>query len=71
MLTSEGKLNDIKREFYTIGRSRNTVDAIDGTHIKKTSSTYEHLFVDRKNFHSTIVQTVSDSRLKRLKIVAI
>lgn len=47
------------------------IDAIDGTHIKiKAQTTDEHLYVNRKHFHSINVQCLCDSKLKFLNIVA-
>lgn len=53
MPTNQGALNEIKRGFHEIEGFPNAIDAIDGTHIKiKAQTTDEHLYVNRKHFHS-------------------
>lgn len=71
MPTNQGALNEIKRGFHEIEGFPNAIDAIDGTHIKiKAQTTDEHLYVNRKHFHSINVQCLCDSKLKFLNIVA-
>ena len=46
-----------KEQFYSLGRFPGVIEAIDGTHIPIiASSEDEHLFVNRKGFHSINVQ---------------
>lgn len=71
MPTNQGALNEIKRGFHETEGFPNAIDAIDGTHIKiKAQTTDEHLYVNRKHFHSINVQCLCDSKLKFLNIVA-
>ena len=45
--------------------------AIDGTHIRiKSPSEDEHLYVNRKNYHSVNVQVLCDVSLKFLNVLA-
>ena len=45
--------------------------AIDCTHVRiKSPSIDEHLYVNRKNFHSINIQGVCDAELKFLNIIA-
>ncbi|CAC5395979.1 HARBI1 [Mytilus coruscus] len=61
MPTYSVSLEIVKRGFY----------AVDGTHARiKSPSEDEHIFVNRKNFHSINVPGVCDSYLKFLKIVS-
>ncbi|XP_062572623.1 putative nuclease HARBI1 [Saccostrea cucullata] len=67
------ELNKIKKDFYEIAHFPNTVGAIDCTHIRMKAPTIdEHLYVNRKNYHSINIQGVHvcDSTLKILNIVA-
>ena len=71
MPTNQGALNEIKRGFHEIEGFPNAIDAIDGTHIKiKAQTTDEHLYVNRKYFHSINVQCQCYSKQKFLNIVA-
>lgn len=71
MLTNQGSLNEIKRGLHERAGFPNTIGGIDGTDIKiKAPSTDEHLYVNRKHFHSINVQCVCDSKLKFFNIVA-
>lgn len=71
MATNQGALNEIKRRFHEIAGFPTTIGVIDGTHIKiKAPSTDEHLYVNRKHFHSINVQCVCDSKLNFFNIVA-
>ena len=67
MPTNEDHLNKIKRDFHDIARFPNTVGAIDCT---QSPSIDEHLYVNRKNFHSINIQGVCDAELKFLNIIA-
>ncbi|XP_061166748.1 putative nuclease HARBI1 [Saccostrea echinata] len=65
------ELNKIKKDFYGIAHFPNTVGAIDCTHIRmKAPTTAEHIYVNRKNYHSINIQGVCDSTLKFLNVVA-
>lgn len=61
----------IMRGFSDIAGFPNVIGAIDGTHIRiKSPSLDEHLYVNRKNYHSINVQAVCDSKLRFMNIVA-
>nr|XP_034334755.1 putative nuclease HARBI1 [Crassostrea gigas] len=61
----------IMRGFSDIAGFPNVIGAIDGTHIRiKSPSLDEHLYVNRKDYHSTNVQAVCDSKLRFMNIVA-
>lgn len=71
MPTNQGALNEIERGFHEIPGFPNTIGAIDCTNIKiKAPSTDEHIYVNRKHFHSINVQCVCDFKLRFLNIVA-
>ncbi|CAC5421210.1 HARBI1 [Mytilus coruscus] len=71
MPTDAASLEIIKRGFYEIADFPNVVGAVDGTHVRiKSPSVDEHIFVNRKKFHSINVQGVCDSNLKLLNIVS-
>jgi len=71
MPTDQAELHTIMQGFYDIANFPNIVGAIDGTHVRiKSPSTDEHLYVNRKNYHSINVQGVCDSNLKFLNVVA-
>ncbi|XP_061170751.1 putative nuclease HARBI1 [Saccostrea echinata] len=58
-------------EFSLIANMPNTIGCIDGTHIRiKSPSVDEHLYINRKNYHSINVQGVCDASLKFINIVA-
>jgi hypothetical protein len=53
MPTDQAELHIIMQGFYDIANFPNIVGAIDGTHVRiKSPSTDEHLYVNRKNYHS-------------------
>lgn len=57
MPTSQQQLNKNKLDFYEVAELPNVVGAVDGTHIPIIApKNIEHLFVNRKNFHSINVQ---------------
>jgi len=61
MPTDQVELNTNMQGFHNIADFPN-VRAIDGTHIRiKSPSEDEHLYVNRKNYHSVNVQGVCDS----------
>ncbi|CAC5398924.1 HARBI1 [Mytilus coruscus] len=71
MPTDRAQLHNMMEGFYSIDDFPNIVGAIDGTHIRITSPLEdEHLYVNRKNYHSINVQGVCDSNMKFLNIVA-
>lgn len=71
MPTDQAGLHNIMRGFYEKTNFPNVVGAIDGTHIRiKSPAEDEHLYVNRKNYHSINVQAVCDSSMKFLNIVA-
>ena len=71
MPTDQNALQEIMQNFHTYANFPNVVGAVDGTHIRiKAPSTDEHLYVNRKNYHSINVQGVCDSNMKFLNIVA-
>lgn len=71
MLRNQGALNEINCGLHERAGFHNTIGGIDGTDIKiKAPSTDEHLYVNRKHFHSINVQCVCDSKLTILNIVA-
>lgn len=60
-----------KTEFMENFRFPGVVGAIDGTHIRIVAPTInEHLYVNRKRYHSINVQVVSDANYKILNVVA-
>ncbi|XP_061186799.1 putative nuclease HARBI1 [Saccostrea echinata] len=64
-------INNTILGFSRIANFPNVIGAIDGTHIPvKAPKNDEHLFVNRKNFHSINVMAVCDSRTKFTSIVA-
>ncbi|XP_056435275.1 putative nuclease HARBI1 [Gadus chalcogrammus] len=69
--TQPAELNSIKRGFFNVARFPNVIGAIDGTHVRiQAPSDHEHLFVNRKGYHSLNIQAVCDSNLKFLNCVA-
>lgn len=71
MPTDVAELRTIMHGFYEYANFPNVVGAVDGTHIRiKAPSTDEHLYVNRKNYHSINVQGVCNSQMKFLNIVA-
>uniref|UniRef100_A0A8C1UMA5 Putative nuclease HARBI1 n=1 Tax=Cyprinus carpio TaxID=7962 RepID=A0A8C1UMA5_CYPCA len=65
------ELNKLKRGFFSIARFLNVVGAIDGKHVRIQAPTaHEHLFVNRKGYHSLNIQAVCDSDLRFLNCVA-
>ncbi|XP_062579744.1 putative nuclease HARBI1 [Saccostrea cucullata] len=58
-------------DFSLIANMPNTIGCIDETHIRiKSPSVDEHLYINRKNYHSINVQGVCDANLKFINIVA-
>ncbi|XP_056453116.1 putative nuclease HARBI1 [Gadus chalcogrammus] len=69
--TQPAELNSIKRGFFNVARFPNVIGAIDGTHVRiQAPSDHEHLFVNRKGYHSLNIQAVCDSNLKFLNCLA-
>lgn len=65
------RLSKLMLDFSRISKFPNTVGAIDGTHIRiKSPSVDEHLYVNRKSYHSINVQGLCDSDLIFLNEVA-
>ncbi|XP_062588934.1 putative nuclease HARBI1 [Saccostrea cucullata] len=63
--------NDITRPTRRICGFPNVIGAIDGTHVGiKSPSFEEHVFVNRKNYHSINTMAVCDAKLKFINIVA-
>lgn len=67
-------VNSVKKYaggFYAVAGFPNVIGAIDGTHIPIIRPTVdEHLYVNRKGYHSVNVQCVCDSKLQILDVVA-
>lgn len=60
-----------QREFMETSGFPGVVGAIDGTHVRIVAPRVnEHLYVNRKRYHSINVQVVSDANYKILDIVA-
>lgn len=71
MPIDQGELRNIMQGFHDIANFPNVVGAIDGTHVRiKSPSVDEHLYVNRKNYHSINVQGVCDFNWKFLNVVA-
>ncbi|CAC5385319.1 HARBI1 [Mytilus coruscus] len=71
MPTDEASLQKTMQDFHNYANFLNIVGAIDGKHIRiKAPLTDEHLYVNRKNYHSINVQGVCDANMKFLNIVA-
>ncbi|XP_062581489.1 putative nuclease HARBI1 [Saccostrea cucullata] len=57
--------------FQTVTADLHGISAIDGTHVGiKSPSFEEHVFVNRKNYHSINTMAVCDAKLKFINIVA-
>jgi hypothetical protein len=64
-------INNTMLGFSRLSNLPNVIGAIDGTHIPiKAPKDDEHLFVNRKNFHSINVMAVCDASLKFTNLVA-
>lgn len=64
-------LNKLKMDFHAIAGFPNVVGAIDGTHVRlQAPSSDEHLYVNRKGYHSINVQAICDANLKITNCVA-
>ena len=71
MPTSRQDLLNISAQFLPASTLPNVFGAVDGTHIGvKAPSDEEHIYVNRKNFHSINVQGVCDANMKLLDVVA-
>ncbi|XP_071160779.1 putative nuclease HARBI1 [Mytilus edulis] len=71
MPTDPASQQALKQGFYDISNFPNVIGAVDGTHVRiKSPAVDEHLYVNRKNYHSLNVMGVCDSNLKFLNIVA-
>ncbi|CAG2229820.1 HARBI1 [Mytilus edulis] len=71
MPTDPVELQSVMQGFYNVANFPNVVGAIDGTHIRiRAPSVDEHIYVNRKNYHSVNVQGVCDSDMKFMNIVA-
>lgn len=69
--TNPNALNKLKVEFHAIAGFPNVVGAIDGTHVRlQAPSSDEHLYVNRKGYHSINVQAICDANLKITNCVA-
>ncbi|XP_054259624.1 putative nuclease HARBI1 [Macrosteles quadrilineatus] len=74
--SSQREMADINHGFWKKYRFPGTIDAIDGTHVAITSPPKndpehpEHIYLNRKNFHSINTQIISDSERKILSIWA-
>ena len=61
----------IMQKYYQLSKFPNVLGCIDGTHIAiRSPSKDEHLFVNRKSFHSINVQGVCDADLNFTNILA-
>ena len=57
MPTDPAELQGIMQGFYNIANFPNVIGAIDGTHVRiRSPTTDEHLYVNRKNYHSVNIQ---------------
>lgn len=64
-------LNKMKADFHSIAGFPNVVGCIDGTHVRlQGPSADEHLYVNRKGYHSINVQAICDANLKITNCVA-
>ncbi|XP_058877978.1 putative nuclease HARBI1 [Acipenser ruthenus] len=64
-------LNRMKSDFFSIAGFPNVVGAVDGTHVKiQAPSADEHLYVNRKGYHSIHVQMICDANLSIINCVA-
>ncbi|CAC5364487.1 Protein eyes shut homolog,Neurogenic locus Notch protein,Neurogenic locus notch homolog protein 3,Protein eyes shut,Protocadherin Fat 4,Delta-like protein C,Neurogenic locus notch homolog protein 1,Fibropellin-3,Protein crumbs homolog 2,Sushi, nidogen and EGF-like domain-containing protein 1,Protein jagged-1a,Sushi, von Willebrand factor type A, EGF and pentraxin domain-containing protein 1,Protein jagged-2,Neurogenic locus notch homolog protein 2,Protein crumbs homolog 1,Protein jagged-1,Protein jagged-1b len=71
MPTDAARFETVMRGFYDIAGFPNVVGAVDGTHVCiESPSIIEHIYVNRKNYHSINVQGICDSYLKFLNIVS-
>jgi hypothetical protein len=69
--TTDIERGKIKEGFYNYGQIPNVLGVIDGTHVGIRSPTRdEHIYVNRKQFHSINCQVVVDSELKFMDVVA-
>ncbi|VDI29494.1 Hypothetical predicted protein [Mytilus galloprovincialis] len=69
--TDPVELQSVMQGFYNVANFPNVVGAIDGTHIRiRAPSVDEHIYVNRKHYHSVNVQGVCDSDMKFMNIVA-
>ncbi|XP_033096701.1 putative nuclease HARBI1 [Anneissia japonica] len=61
----------IQQQFFRKFQFPRIIGAIDGTHVAiKAPSVDEHVYVNRKSYHSINVQAICDSNLKFLDVVA-
>ncbi|XP_062584804.1 putative nuclease HARBI1 [Saccostrea cucullata] len=61
----------VMQNYHELSRFPNILGCIDGTHVPiRTPKQDEHLYVNRKNFHSINVQGVCDSDLRFTNLVA-
>lgn len=66
----QGELRNIMQGFHDIANFPNIVGTIDGTHVLiKSPSVEEHLYVNKKNYHSINLQGVCDYNWKFLNVV--
>jgi hypothetical protein len=66
MPISSNEMAKTINEFSSIANMQNTIGCIDGTHTSiriKSPSVDEHLYVNRKSYHSINVQAVCDANL--------
>ena len=70
-MPTQQELINVMGGFHEIAGFPNVIGAIDGTHIRiKSPPNDEHLFVNRKNYHSINVQGVCDEKLRFFNIVS-
>ncbi|XP_030842642.1 putative nuclease HARBI1 [Strongylocentrotus purpuratus] len=64
-------LLQVKRGFTDMCGIPNTLGAVDCTHVRiRSPSIDEHLFVNRKGYHSINIQCICDSQMKFLNVLA-
>ena len=69
-VSNSDKIN-VMQKYYDLSKFPNVLGCIDGTHVPiRRPIRDEHLFINRKNFHSINVQGVCDSDLRFTNIVA-
>ena len=69
-MSTQQELVNVMGKFHQIAGFPNVMGPIDGTHIRiKSPPNDEHLFVNRKYYHSINVQGVCDDKLRFINIV--
>ena len=70
-MPTQQELLNVMGGFHEISGFPNDIGAIDGTHIRiKSPPNDEHLFLNRKNYHSINVQGVCDEKLRFINILS-